>query len=63
MYKKMIVKDNNGVEKTHIILDRGNNEYTSFPADPDNPYYKAFSDWLLEGNFPPFVDEPPVETK
>jgi hypothetical protein len=26
----------------HIIIDRGNNEFTSFPAVDGNPAYEAF---------------------
>jgi hypothetical protein len=46
-----------GVEQTHIIQDKGNNEFTSFPADENNPNYQAYLKWLDEGNTPLPADE------
>jgi hypothetical protein len=46
-----------GVETTHIIQDKGNNEFTSFPADESNPNYQAYLKWLDEGNTPLPADE------
>ena len=46
-----------GVEHNHIIQDRGNNEFTSFPADENNPNYQAYLKWLDEGNTPLPADE------
>jgi len=40
----------NGVEQTSIIRDNGNNQYTSFPADPDNANYQQYLEWVAEGN-------------
>lgn len=28
--------------RRHVVVDRGNDEFTSFPADTDNDYYLAF---------------------
>jgi hypothetical protein len=41
-----------GVETTHIIQDKGNNEFTSFPADENNPNYQTYLKWVAEGNTP-----------
>jgi hypothetical protein len=41
-----------GQEQTHIIRDNGNEQYTSFPADPDNTDYQAYLKWVAEGNTP-----------
>ena len=38
-----------GKEQTHIIKDRGNNEFTSFPANLDNKDYLAIQKWIAEG--------------
>ncbi len=32
--------------QTHIILDLGNGNFKSFPADPTNPEYAAFLESL-----------------
>jgi hypothetical protein len=55
MYKivKVISYD---VEQTHIIQDRGNNEFTSFPTDESNPNYQAYLKWVSEGNTPEPAD-------
>lgn len=47
-----------GIEQTHIIQDRGNNEFTSFPADKNNPNYQAYLKWLDEGGVVLPADEP-----
>jgi hypothetical protein len=41
-----------GVEHTSIIKANGNEQYTSFPADPENPNYQEYLAWLAEGNEP-----------
>jgi hypothetical protein len=41
-----------GQEQTHIIRDNGNEQYTSFPTDPDNTDYQAYLKWVAEGNTP-----------
>jgi hypothetical protein len=43
-------------EQTYIIQDRGNNEFTSFPEDKDNPNYQQYLAWLEEGNTPEAAD-------
>lgn len=55
MYK-IIKVIHNDKEQTHIIQDRGNNEFTSFPADESNPNYQAYLKWLDEGNTPEQAD-------
>lgn len=45
MYSEIEIETSNGTEK-HIILDRGNGEFTSFPADENNPNYQAYLEWL-----------------
>ena len=47
-----------GVEQTSIIKDNGNDQYTSFPADPENPNYPEYLAWLAEGNEPLPADDP-----
>jgi hypothetical protein len=57
MYKEIKIKDNANVFKTHIIQDKGNNDFTSFPADENNPNYQAYLKWVSEGNTPEPADE------
>jgi len=35
-----------GVAQTHIVLDLGDGNFKSFPADPANPEYAAFLESL-----------------
>ena len=46
-----------GNDQHHVIRDNGNNSYTSFPAQEDNPEYKAYLAWVAEGNTPTPADE------
>ena len=39
-------------EQISIIRNNGNEQYTSFPADPDNTDYQAYLKWVAEGNTP-----------
>jgi hypothetical protein len=57
MYKQLIIELPLGGTTTHIIRDNGNEQYTSFPADENNPYYQAYLKWLAEGNVPTPADE------
>ena len=41
MNKLLIVKDIAGNDQHHIIQDNGNNSYTSFPIQADNPHWIA----------------------
>ena len=51
MYR-IFTTTSNGAELTSIIRDNGNNQYTSFPADPDNRDYQQYLEWVAEGNTP-----------
>lgn len=48
MYREIEVENPDGTKSKHIILDRGNGEFTSFPADENNPNYQAYLDWLAQ---------------
>jgi len=41
-YTEIEVVGLDGTTQTHIIIDLGNAEYKSFPADENNPEYIAF---------------------
>jgi hypothetical protein len=58
MYKEFNIIAIDGKEQKHIIQDRGNNEFTSFPADENNPNYQAYLKWVSEGNTPEPADTP-----
>jgi hypothetical protein len=49
-----------GAEQVTIIKDNGNDQYTSFPEDPENPNYAAYLAWLEAGNTPDPAPEPEV---
>jgi hypothetical protein len=49
MYKLLIVKDIVGNDQHHIIQDNGNNSYTSFPIQANNPNWIAFKKQVLAG--------------
>ena len=49
MYKIHIVKDIAGNNQYHIIRDNGNNSYTSFPIQADNPNLVSFKKEVLAG--------------
>jgi hypothetical protein len=57
MYKEFKITNLDKSIQTHIIQDRGNNEFTSFPVDENNPNYQAYLKWLDEGNTPLPADE------
>ena len=50
MYSEIEVKSIDGTIQKHIIFDKGNGEYTSFPLQEDNPNYEAYMLWLEENS-------------
>jgi len=42
--------DMEGVNKTHIKLELGNNRWKHIPIDPANTDYQAIQEWIQEGN-------------
>jgi hypothetical protein len=56
MYKLLNI-DINGITENYIIRDNGNNNFTSFPADPNNINYQAYLAWVEQGNTPLPADE------
>ena len=57
MYKLLTVKDIAGNNQNHIIRNNGNNSFTSFPTQEDNPDYQKYLEWVAEGNTPESADE------
>ena len=57
IYKEIEIDNGFGILFKHIILDKGNNEFTSFPAEESNSNYQAYLKWLDEGNTPEPADE------
>jgi hypothetical protein len=41
-YQTVTTESIDATTTDHIIVDRGNNEFTSFPAVDGNPAYEAF---------------------
>ena len=41
-YQTVTTENMDETTTDHIIIDRGNNEFTSFPAVDGNPAYEAF---------------------
>ena len=41
-YQTITVENMDGTTTDHIIIDHGNDQYTSFPAVEGNPAYEAF---------------------
>ena len=56
-YKEIKVNNGYGEVTKHIVVDKGNGEFTSFPAEESNPNYQAYLKWLDEGNTPEPADE------
>jgi hypothetical protein len=49
------IEVDNGFEPTktkHILVDKGNGEFSSFPADVNNPNYQEYLEWVNAGNTP-----------
>ena len=57
MYKLLTVKDIAGNNQNHSIRNNGNNSFTSFPTQEDNPDYQKYLEWVAEGNTPESADE------
>ena len=49
--------DMEGVKKTHIKLELGNNKFKNIPIDEANTDYQAIQEWIQEGNT--VIDNPP----
>ena len=47
-YQTVTTENIDGTTTDHIIIDRGNDEFTSFPAVDGNPAYEAFKLQLEE---------------
>jgi hypothetical protein len=43
-----------GAAQKHVIVDRGDGFFESFPVNEDNPRYQQ---WLAEGNTPEVINE------
>ena len=39
-----------GVNKTHVQLNLGNNRYKHVLIDPNNADYQAIQEWVAKGN-------------
>ena len=42
--------DLEGVNKTHVQLNLGNNKYKHVRIDPNSEDYQAIQEWVAEGN-------------
>ena len=42
--------DMEGVNKTHVQLNLGNNKYKHVRIDPNSEDYQAILEWVAEGN-------------
>jgi hypothetical protein len=49
--------DMEGVNKTHIKLELGNNKFKHIPIDPANTDYQAIQEWIADGGT--VIDNPP----
>ena len=49
--------DMEGVNKTHIKLELGNNKFKHIPLNPANTDYIAIQEWIKEGGT--VIDNPP----
>lgn len=58
MYKKIIVENIDKSTTEHIILDKGNNEFVSFPNVEENQCSErlVYLAWLEEGNEPEVIE-------
>jgi hypothetical protein len=43
-----------GQTQRHVVIDRGEGSFESFPMDEDNPRYQQ---WISEGNTPEVIND------
>ena len=55
MNYEIIEIDGLGGIQEHVIIDRGDGSFESFPADAENPRYQGFLK-ALEGNEPEVIE-------
>ena len=61
MYWYLDVSRSDSESQRHIIRDLGNGAMMSFPADPENPHFHEYLQWLDAGN--PEVEFPTPEVE
>ena len=49
MYKTLEIETIFG-NQTHILIEHANGQFTSFPAQDENPNYQIYLEWVSEGN-------------
>ena len=49
MNYQIIETESFGVTQQHVIIDRGDGSFESFPVDPENPRYQQ---WIEENGEP-----------
>jgi len=52
MYKEITQSNPYGEPSKFIIRDNGNDTFTSFAAQEDNPLYQTYLAWVAQGNTP-----------
>lgn len=53
MNYEIVESESFGVITRHVIIDRGDGSFESFPVDEDNPRYQ---EWVAEGGEPEVID-------
>jgi len=56
MNYKIIEIEFMGEVQQHVVIDRGNGSFESFPVDEENPRYQQFLE-QIEGNEPEVIDD------
>ena len=54
MNYKIIEIELYGATTRHVIIDRGDDSFESFPVDENNPRYQQ---WISEGNTPEVIND------